>query len=65
VTRSRGRHAAARALYVRALAAFEQAYGPGHRLTRVCRANLARLSRDMDRSRRTRAPPSPPARRRA
>jgi tetratricopeptide (TPR) repeat protein len=38
-----GRPAAARVLYARALSALERAYGPRHRLTRQCRANLARL----------------------
>ena len=43
LARQLGRAATARTLCARALATFEQAYGPGHRLTRQCRANLARL----------------------
>lgn len=38
-----GRTAEARTLYTRALASLERSYGPRHRLTRQCRANLARV----------------------
>jgi hypothetical protein len=38
-----GRRVDARKLHRRALAVLEHAYGPRHRLARMCRANLANV----------------------